>query len=251
MRLQDKVAVITGASNGIGAATARKFVAEGASVILADIHEEAGQALADELGDAAQFIFCDVGRVPDIRAALDRAEQAFGGLDILFNNAAIQSVHTFEQTSEEEWQEIIDINLKSVFFGIQHAIPLMRKRGGGAIINTSSTFAIVGSPGYAAYHASKGGVSSMTRGAAISLIKDNIRVNAICPGTIMTPGLQAGVRKTADDYDAAMASYMALQPLGRFGTAEEIAAVVAFLASDEASFIVGANVTADGAYTVV
>jgi len=251
MRLQGKVAVITGASNGIGAATTRKFVAEGASVILADIHEEAGRALADELGDAAQFIFCDVGRVADIRAALDRAEQAFGGLDVLFNNAAIQSVHTFEQTSEEEWQEIIDINLKSVFFGIQHAIPLMRKRGGGAIINTSSTFAIVGSPGYAAYHASKGGVSSMTRGAAISLIKDNIRVNAICPGTIMTPGLQDGVRKTADDYDAAMASYMALQPLGRFGTAEEIAAVVAFLASDEASFIVGANVTADGAYTVV
>ena len=251
MRLKDKVAVITGASNGIGAATARKFVAEGASVVLADIDETAGRALEHELGGAAGFIRCDVAETGDIRAALNAAEQHFGGLDILFNNAAIQSVHTFEETSEEEWQRIIDINLKSVFFGIRFAIPLMRKRGGGAIINTSSTFAIVGSPGYAAYHASKGGVSSMTRGAAISLIKDNIRVNAICPGTIMTPGLQAGVRTTAKDYDAAMASYMALQPLGRFGTAEEIAGVVAFLASDEASFVVGANVMADGAYTVV
>ena len=251
MRLKDKVAVITGASNGIGAATARKFVAEGASVILADIDENAGRELERELGGAAGFIHCDVARTADIRAALNAAEQHFGGLDVLFNNAAIQSVHTFEETSEEEWQRIIDINLKSVFFGIRFAIPLMRKRGGGAIINTSSTFAIVGSPGYSAYHASKGGVSSMTRGAAISLIRDNIRVNAICPGTIMTPGLQAGVRTTAKDYDAAMASYMALQPLGRFGTAEEVAGVVAFLASDEASFIVGANVMADGAYTVV
>lgn len=251
MRLAGKVAVVTGAASGIGAATARKFVEEGARVILADRDAAAGETLAQALGEAARFVKTDVAILPELKAAIEAAEGAFGGLDILFNNAGIQPTWDVESTTEAQWDQVQAINLKAVFFGMQYAIAPMRRRGGGAIVNTSSTFAIVGSPGYSAYHASKGGVSSLTRGAAIALIKDRIRVNAICPGTTMTPGLVEGTRSTAKDFDAAMASYLALQPLRRFGTAEEIANVVAFLASDEASFVVGANVMADGGYTIV
>ena len=251
MRLHDKVAVITGGANGIGAATALKFVAEGASVVIADVDRAAGEALAAALGEKAAFAPCDVAVAADIAAALETAERRFGGLDILCNNAAIQNVKPLMETSEAEWDALMAVNLKSVFLGIKLAVPLMRRRGGGVIINTSSTFAIVGSPGYAAYHASKGGISALTRAAAVSLIGENIRVVSVCPGTTDTPGLHDGVRRTAADPEAAMRSYMALQPMGRFGTAEEVAAVIAFLASGEASFIVGADIVADGAYTIV
>ncbi len=251
MRLAGKVAVITGAANGIGAATARLFAQEGAKVILADRDRATGENLAREIGASARFQLCDVARGAEIEAAISAAERHFGGLDILVNNAAIQNVKPIAETSEAEWAEIIAVNLTSVFLGIKHAIAPMKRRGGGAIVNTSSTFALVGSPGYAAYHAAKGGVSSLTRAAAIDLIRDNIRVNAICPGTTDTPGLRAGVAATADDPAAAMAGYLELQPMGRFGKAEEVAAAILFLASGESSFVVGANLVADGGYTVV
>lgn len=250
MRLAGKVAVITGAANGIGAATARLFGAEGAKVILADRDRAAGEKLAGEIGDA-RFQLCNVAHGAEIEGAIAAAERHFGGLDILVNNAAIQNVKPVSETSEAEWAEIIAVNLTSVFLGIKHAIEPMKRRGGGAIVNTSSTFALVGSPGYAAYHAAKGGVSSLTRAAAIDLIRHNIRVNAICPGTTDTPGLRRGVEATADDPAAAMAGYLKLQPMGRFGRAEEIAAAILFLASAESSFVVGANLVADGGYTVV
>lgn len=251
MRLAGKVAVITGAANGIGAATARLFVAEGAKVILADRDAVAGNALARTLGEATRFQPCDVGQGAEIAAAIAAAEHAFGGLDILVNNAAIQNVKPISETNEAEWAETIAVNLTSVFLGIKHAIEPMKRRGGGTIVNTSSTFALVGSPGYAAYHAAKGGVSSLTRAAAIDLIRHNIRVNAICPGTTDTPGLRGGVEATAADPAAAMAGYLKLQPMGRFGKAEEIAAAILFLAGAESSFVVGANLVADGGYTVV
>ena len=251
MRLAGKVAVITGAANGIGAATARLFAAEGAKVILADRDRATGEALAREIGVAARFQLCNVAHGAEIEAAIFAAERHFGGLDILVNNAAIQNVKPVSETSEAEWAEIIAVNLTSVFLGIRYATPPMQRRGGGAIVNTSSTFALVGSPGYAAYHAAKGGVSSLTRAAAIDLIRHNIRVNAICPGTTDTPGLRGGVEATADDPAAAMAGYLKLQPMGRFGRAEEIAAAILFLASAESSFVVGANLVADGGYTVV
>jgi len=251
MRLAGKVAVVTGAAHGIGAATAKLFVTEGAKVVIADRDAQAGTALAQALGAGARFHRCDVAKSADIAAAIDAAEGEFGGLDILINNAAIQNVKSISDTSEAEWAEIIAVNLTSVFLGIKHAIAPMRRRGGGAIVNISSTFALVGSPGYAAYHAAKGGVSSLTRAAAIDLIRHNIRVNAICPGTTDTPGLRAGVAATATDPAAAMAGYLALQPMGRFGTAEEIAQAILFLAGDEAGFVVGANLVADGGYTVV
>jgi NAD(P)-dependent dehydrogenase (short-subunit alcohol dehydrogenase family) len=251
MRLAGKVAVITGAANGIGAATAQLFAREGAKVILADRDRVTGEALAREIGANARFQLCNVAHGAEIEAAVSAAERHFGGLDILVNNAAIQNVKPIAETSEAEWAEIIAVNLTSVFLGIKYAIEPMKKRGGGAIVNTSSTFALVGSPGYAAYHAAKGGVSSLTRAAAIDLIRHNIRVNAICPGTTDTPGLRRGVEATAADPAAALAGYLKLQPMGRFGTAEEVAAAILFLASDEASFVVGAELVADGGYTVV
>lgn len=250
-RLAGKVAVVTGAANGIGAAVARRFVDEGARVMLADLDATAGQSLADALGAAAAFRRCDVGRPAELQALFEACESHFGRLNVLVNNAAIQSTHDFENTDEAEWQRIIDVNLKGVFFGIRQAIAFMRRTGGGAIVNTSSTFALVGSPGYSAYHATKGGVSALTRAAAVSLIKDRIRVNSVCPGTTLTEGLVSSVRNTAVDYDAAMASFAALQPMGRFAQPGEIAGAYAFLASDDASYVTGAELVVDGAYTVV
>jgi len=172
-------------------------------------------------------------------------------VDVLMNNAAIENVKPVMETSEEEFDYIMATNFKSVFIGTQAVAPHMKKQGGGVIINTSSTFALVGSPGYAIYHASKGAISSFTRACAISLVKDNIRVNSLNPGTTDTPGLREGVKKTAKDPEAAMKSYMALQPMGRFGTAQEIANGALFLASDESSFMVGAELLIDGGYVHV
>lgn len=250
-RLDGRVALVTGAAQGIGAEIARRFVAEGARVAVCDIDAAAGKALCAELGAMALFIACDVARVQDIRCALQTCEDRFGRLDILVNNAAIQSALDIEHTDEAQWQQIIDVNLKAVFFGIRESIAYLRRCGGGAIINTSSSFALVGSPGYTAYHASKGGVSALTRAAAIALVKYRIRVNAVCPGTTATPGLEAGVRAAFGDHETAMASYAALQPMGRFARAGEIASAYVFLASDEASFVTGENLVVDGGYTVV
>lgn len=255
MRLAGRAAVLTGASNGIGAATARRFAAEGASVIIADLDEAAGNPLTSEItaaGGKAEFARCDVSERADLEAAFDFCISRFGRLDILFNNAAVQDTRGILDTTDEDFDAAVRINLRSVFIGMREAARRMIDCGnGGSIVNTSSTFAIVGSPGYAAYHATKGGISSLTRAAAIGLMEHGIRVNAICPGTVDTPGLRRGAAKTAADPEAAMRSYLALQPLKRFGTPEEIANAVLFLASDEASFVTGENLVADGGYTIV
>ena len=255
MRLKNRAAVLTGAANGIGAATARRFAEEGAGVVVADIDQAAGDALVSEItskGGQAIFSKCDVSKREDLEAAFDLCGNHFGRFDILFNNAAIQDTRNILDATDEDFDNIMNINLRSVFIGIREAARRMIKHGnGGSIVNTSSTFAIVGSPGYAAYHATKGGVSSLTRAAGISLMEHGIRVNAICPGTIDTPGLRLGAANTAKDPEAAMQSYLALQPMKRFGTPEEIANAVLFLASDEASFVAGENLVADGGYTVI
>ena len=255
MRLADKAAVLTGAANGIGAATARRFAEEGASVVVADVDEALGSALASEIveaGGKAVFSYCDVAERADLEAAFDLCSDRFGRLDIVFNNAAIQDTRNILDATDEDFDKLVRVNLRSVFIGTREAARRMIDHGnGGSIVNTGSTFAIVGSPGFAAYHATKGGVTSLTRGAAINLIEHGIRVNAICPGTIDTPGLRHGAETTSDDPDAAMASYLALQPMKRFGTPEEIANTVLFLASDEASFVTGESFVADGGYTVV
>ncbi len=255
MRLANRAAVLTGAANGIGAATARRFSEEGASVVVADLDEAAGTALVSEIvetGGKAVFANCDVSERADLEAAFDLCSSRFGRFDILFNNAAIQDTRGILDATDEDFDMLVRVNLRSVFIGIREAARRMIDHGnGGSIINTSSTFAIVGSPGYAAYHTTKGGVSSLTRAAAIGLMEHGIRVNAICPGTIDTPGLRLGAANTSADPEAAMRSYLSLQPMKRFGTPKEIANTVLFLASDEASFVTGENLVADGGYTVV
>jgi NAD(P)-dependent dehydrogenase (short-subunit alcohol dehydrogenase family) len=251
MKLKGKTAVITGSTRGIGEACARLFAQEGASVVVSGRNVEDGHRIVEDIcrqDGKAMFIRCDVSKSQEIKDLIDNTAAEYGKLDILMNNAAVENVKTVLDTTEEEWDYIIDTNLKSVFIGTKHALPYMIKTGGGVIINTSSTFASVGSPGYAAYHASKGGVASFTRAAAICYVKHNIRVNALSPGTTDTPGLREGVRITAKDPEAAMKSYLALQPTGRFGTPEEIAKGALFLASDDSSFMTGAELLIDGGY---
>ena len=251
MKLKDKVAVITGSTRGIGEACAKLFAREGAKVVISGRNAEDGRRVVAEIkagGGAADYVSCDVSIARQVRDLVDKAVEIYGRIDILMNNAAIEDVKTVLDTTEEDWDNIIDTNLKAVFIGTQQAIPYMQKQGGGVIINTGSTFGHVGSPGYAAYHATKGGVLSFTRATAVSYIKDNIRVNSLSPGTIDTPGLRNGVKATAKDPEAAMASYLALQPMGRFGTPQEIAQGALFLASDDSGFMTGADLLIDGAY---
>ncbi len=252
MLLQKKTAIITGAARGIGEATAERFAAEGARLVLADTdargHEVAKRIAAQ--GGEAVFCLCDVGKEADVRAVLDTAVR-LGDLDIVVNNAGRQLNKPLLETSVEEFNGVLNTNLTSMFMFTKGAAEIMIAKGhGGAIVNVCSSFAVVGSPGYAAYHASKGGVASFTRAAAISLMPHGIRVNAVGPGTTDTPGLRDGARDTGNEEEG-MRSFMALQPLGRFGRPEEIASVIAFLASDQASFAAGALWMVDGGYTVI
>ncbi|HJB65548.1 MAG TPA: SDR family oxidoreductase [Candidatus Mailhella merdavium] len=253
MRLPDKVAVITGAANGIGRAMALRFAGEGASIVLADKDTTQGERTAEEIrrqGGQALFHACDVGREEDIRATLSAAQERFGSVDILVNDAAWQLNKPLLETSAEEFSQVLNVNVTGSFIFMREAAKLMIARGrGGAILNFASSFAIVGSPGYFAYHASKGAIASMTRAAAIALLPYGIRVNSIAPGTVDTPGLHDGARDTGDEARG-LQSFMALQPMKRFGRPEEIANVALLLVSDEASFVDGSMWVVDGAYTI-
>ena len=247
--LTGKVAIVTGGAKGIGAAVVRRLAEDGAAVVIADIDEEAGRAVAAETG--ARLVRCDVASEADILALLAYVDREFGRLDIIVNDAAVQLNKPLLETSTEEFSRVLAINLTGSFVMMREGAKYMIGKGiRGAIVNFSSTFAVVGSPGYLAYHASKGGVSSMTRAAAIALIPHGIRVNAVAPGTTDTPGLHDGARDTGDE-QAAMESFLRLQPLGRFGRPSDIASVVRFLVDDESGYICGATIMADGGYTIV
>ena len=253
MRLREKVAVITGAANGIGHAMALRFAREGASVVIADKDAEHGKQTATEIqknGGSALYRHCDVSRENDISAVLSAARDHFGSVDILVNDAAWQLNKPLLETSAEEFSQVMAVNVTGTFIFMREAAKIMIEQGrGGAILNFASSFAIVGSPGYFAYHASKGAVASMTRAAAIALLPHGIRVNSIAPGTVDTPGLSDGARDTGDEATG-LQSFMDLQPLKRFGQPEEIANVALLLVSDEASFVDGAMWVVDGAYTI-
>ena len=248
--LTGKTAVVTGGAKGIGAAVVRRFVRDGANVVIADIDAENGRKLAEESAHTL-FVTCDVSREEQVVAVLDAAESAFGPVDILVNDAAWQLNKPLLETTTEEFERVMGINVVGSFVFLRETAKRMiaRKRP-GTIVNFASTFAVVGSPGYLAYHASKGAIASMTRAAAIALLPHNIRVNAVGPGTVDTPGLHDGARDTGDEVKG-LAGFLALQPLKRFGRPEEIANVVRFLVSEEASFVHGAVVMADGGYTIV
>jgi len=248
-RLKGKVALISGGARGQGAAEARLFTAEGAKVVLGDVLDAEARAVAEQINKSsaqkcAHALRLDVTRGSDWRAAVDACEHEFGGLDILVNNAGIANVKGIVETSEEEWDAVVAINQKGVWLGMKAAIPSMRKRGSGSIINISSIYGLIGSAGSAAYHGTKGAVRLLTKAAAVQYAPENIRVNSVHPGVIKTPMVEA----LADDL---IAQITALAPMKRAGTAEEVAYVVLFLASNEASFVTGAEYVVDGGYTAV
>jgi cyclopentanol dehydrogenase len=248
-RLKGKVALISGGDRGQGAAEARLFSAEGARVVIGDVLDKEAAALAEDINSksgkkAAVAIRLDVSRAADWRAAVDTVSKEFGGLDVLVNNAGILNIKGIVETSDEEWDAIVTVNQKGVWLGMKSAIPAMRARGGGSIINISSIYGIIGSAGSAAYHGSKGAVRLLTKAAAVQYAPDKIRVNSVHPGVIKTPMVDI----FADQELAAIAN---LAPMKRAGTAEEVAWVVLFLATDESSFVTGAEYVVDGGYTAV
>jgi len=242
-RLLDRVAVVTGGGSGIGLATARRLAAEGAKVAIADLDAETGKAAADEVGGL--FIQADVTSEDDVAAMYDATLGACGRIDIAFNNAGISPPDddSILVTGMDAWRRVQDVNLTSVYLCCKHVIPHMQARGGGSIINTASFVAVMGSAtSQISYSASKGGVLAMSRELGVQFAREGIRVNALCPGPVNTPLLQ---ELFAADPERA-ARRLVHVPMGRFAEPEEIAAAVAFLASDDASFITAATFLVDG-----
>ena len=248
MRLQDKVALITGGSSGIGEATASLFAKEGAKIAITGRNEKRGNAVTEQItknGGHAVFISSDVRKSSDCQLAVDEILRAFDHIDILFNNAGVFYPHTTLDCSEEEWDEQIDINLKGTFLMSKAVLPHMVQRRSGVIINNSSGWGIVGGDAAVAYCASKGGVVLLTKAMAIDHGRQGIRVNCICPGDVDTPMLPEDARMRGmkwEDYLAGCSN----RPLGRIGTADEIAKAALFLASDDSAFMTGAALVVDG-----
>ena len=246
-RLDGKVAVITGAASGIGRAIAERFHAEGASVVVADISGNEG-AVASSLGERALGVRADVTSSRDIQAMFDATTACFGGIDILCNNAGIDGeMHYIADVDEASFERVMAINLRGVFLGMKFVIPLLKRRGGGSIINIASTAGITATPGLGVYGASKAGVMQLSRSAAVEYARDGIRVNAVCPAMIETP-MVAHLLKT-NPQDAARV--LAVTPMGRVGQPQEVAGVALFLASDESTYVTGVSLPVDGAYTVL
>lgn len=249
LRLQGKVAIVTGAAHGIGAAAARRFLAEGARVVLADVSERGLTTLAGELGPAAVAVRCDVAAEDDVAAAVDRAVAAFGGLDIIFNNAAAGAGGRILEMDRADWDRVFAVNVGGVLNGIRAAVPALRERGGGAILNTSSVAGRCASPGISAYSASKAAVESLTRSAALELREEGIRVNAIVPGLVRTRAAEASAPFLVDALGTDPDGYVTARQ-GRWGEPDEIAAVAAHLVSDEASLATGQSYVLDNGATL-
>lgn len=246
-----KVAFVTGAGGGIGRAAALAFAREGASVVVADVSEKENQETArmiEEQGQRALVLRCDVSRVEDVKAAMDKTGATFGRLDFAFNNAGIEPRKPAPTADYdlEEWDRIIDIDLRGVFLCMKYEVPLMLKHGGGAIVNTSSGAGVIGIKGSPAYTAAKHGVIGLTRAAALDYAAQNIRVNAVCPGYIETPMMTRFTGGTAEG----RAKVISEEPVGRMGTAEEIASAVVWLCSDMAKFVIGSAMVIDGGQTI-
>ncbi|WP_332639989.1 SDR family NAD(P)-dependent oxidoreductase [Brevundimonas sp.] len=251
-RLSDKVAVITGAAVGLGRATAVRMAEEGASVALLDVLDAEGLALIEMLRERdlpVAYWHCDVSSEREVQTVMQDIVEHFGRIDILVNNAGVAGVNKpTHEITEAEWDWVQGINVKGVFFCTKHAIPHMKRAGGGAIINLSSIYGLVGGADVPPYHASKGAVRLMTKTDALLYAADRIRVNSIHPGFIWTPMVEAHLSAQGDLEEGRKAT-AALHPLGHIGEADDIAWGAVYLASDEAKFVTGAELVIDGGYT--
>jgi NAD(P)-dependent dehydrogenase (short-subunit alcohol dehydrogenase family) len=248
MDIAGRVAIVTGAATGVGRGIAEHFARVGARLLLCDVDVAAGQAIADALateGHDVGFRRADVSSPADAAALVDDAVERWGGLDILVNNAGIQVEKTIEELEAEEWDRLMDVNFKGVFLCSKHAIPAMRERGGGAIVNMASVNGFWVEPGLGAYCASKGGVIALTRSTAADFGRDGIRCNCICPGYVDT-GMAARYLDSQSDPARARAEVATLHAVGRVGQPADIAACAQFLASDASSFATGAIFVIDG-----
>jgi NAD(P)-dependent dehydrogenase (short-subunit alcohol dehydrogenase family) len=247
-RLDGKVALISGGARGQGAVEGRMFVHEGAAVVLGDVLDDEGKKVEAEIrarSGKATYVHLDVTREADWRAAVATAEQAYGKLNVLVNNAGILLRSKIEETSVEDWDRIMAVNVRGVFLGTKHAIPAMRRAGGGSIINISSTAGLVGAPGLtAAYTATKGAVRLFTKSTAVQHAKERIRCNSVHPGPIATDMIRDVLENKA-----LLEQRMKRLPMGRVGTPEDVAYGVLFLASDESSFMTGSELVIDGGTT--
>lgn len=241
MDLNGKVAIVTGASSGIGKAIAERYSWEGAEVVVADVNQEDGEALADEIN--AKFMKCDVSDKQNVQEVIDRTVEEFGKLDILVNNAGIGSTDSIEDMDLETYEQIRAIDLDGVVYGCKYATPYLKDTE-GTIINIASIYGLVGDVGATAYNAAKGGVVNLTRSVADDLAQHNIRVNSICPGFVDTPMTEEALQQ-----EEFQEHVLGETPLGRVAEPEEIASAALFLASDEASYITGVNLPVDGGWT--
>ncbi len=251
MRLDQRVAVITGAGSGIGQAMALLFAREGARILAADVNGSAAEETAAKVvaeGGTCQAMVVDVTEPDQVRGMIERAHEHYGRIDILCNNAGIGSTTDVIDCEPDEWDRVMTVNVKSVYLGCKYVLPRMIAQGGGVIVNTASVAGMVGIVKRASYSASKGAVIALTRQVAMDFVEQGIRVNCLCPGTVDSPWVGRLLDMAADPV-AARQTLVARQPMGRLGTPEEVAAAALYLASDDAAFITGTGLVIDGGLT--